>query len=455
LRKYDPAEWGGTETAMLNLFQGLREAGVTPVVFCPRVNHEGPADPLSASGCALKRFRAFLPMAGLTELQRHQFTATGGNLMSFDLPGALRREPDLSVVHTHTLGRLGGIALTVARRRGLPFVVSIHGGVYDLPPELKNGLRWRSANIRSADIPVRSNVEREGRPWMSWSRSAYGRCCEQECPRSRRGWDWGKPFGLLVHSRRLFADADAILACNPREAELLQQAHPAKRVLVQPHGVPRSLYQADQRRAARAAFPQIEGRQVLLAVGRIDPVKNQAWLLEQAPELFRRQPKAMLVLAGACTDEAYGEFVREEIRRRSLGGQVLLTGGLSPGDARLVGLLQEARALVLPSVSETFGLVILEAWGAGTAVIASRTSGAATLLRHGQNGFLFDLANPAAFLEAVQAVLHQPGLREEMTAIGHKLVCAEYDCQVLAARMKRLYEQLSEEKHALRHSARR
>src|SRR5258708_37907952 len=145
------------------------------------------------------------------------------------------------------------------------------------------------------------------------------------------------------------------------------------------------LYRKNCRRRAQEAFPQICDREMLLCVGRIDAVKNPRWLVEQSPEIFQRHPNALLVLAGACTDEIYGESLRARIRELGLENRVLLTGGLPPGDARLIGLFQEARVVLLPSVSETFGLVILEAWAAGTAVIASPPSRATGFIPEGQN----------------------------------------------------------------------
>jgi len=109
--------------------------------------------------------------------------------------------------------------------------------------------------------------------------------------------------------------------------------------------------------------------------------------------------------------------------------------------------------VLLPSVSETFGLVILEAWAAGTAVIASRTSGASALIREGQNGWLFDHGDSQAFHKAIDAVLSKPETAARFAAEGSKLVMAEYDNAALAGRMKNLYVQLIEQKRALRHLA--
>lgn len=424
LRKYNPAEWGGTETVIHQLFDGLRAQGAESVVYCPRLVENGGAnghatnghavrDPLAEAGCLVNRFNACVPIWGISREQRRQMVAVGGNLMSFDLLRSLWAAPRLSVIHSHALGRVGGIGLTVARRRKIPFVVTVHGGVYDLPAGLKKTLNTATA----------------------------------------RGFEWGKPFGLLFGARRVLQDADAILTCNEREAELIRQKHPDRRVLVQPHGVPAKVYEIDRRADAQAAFPDMVGRDVLLSVGRIDPVKNQGWLVEQMPALLRRHPKALLVLAGACTDEAYGRALDARIAELGLGHAVLLTGKLPPADPRLIGLMQAARVALLPSISETFGLVILEAWAAGTPAISSRTSGASALIEEGKTGWLFDLGQPEAFHAAVDRVLSDRAAVEPITAAARARVIADYDTRVLAARLNDLYAKLTEERHAHRHSA--
>jgi glycosyltransferase involved in cell wall biosynthesis len=419
LRKYNPAEWGGTETVIHQLFAGLRRGGVDSLVFCPALHNghaaaaAGVRDPLADAGCAVNRFRACVPVWGLSAEQRRQMIAVGGNLMSFDLIPALWRVPQLSLIHSHALGRVGGIGLTVARRRGVPFVVTVHGGLYDLPSGLKQTLNTPQ----------------------------------------NRGLEWGKPFGLLLRARYVIEEADAILTCNPREAALIQEKHPDRRVIVQPHGVPAQLYETDHRALARATFPQIVGREVLLSVGRIDPVKNQGWLVEQVPALVQRHPRALLVLAGPCTDEAYGVALEKRIRELGLGAHVFLAGKLPPADPRLIGLMQEARVALLPSVSETFGLVILEAWAAGTPAVSSRTSGARQLIRDGETGWLFDLERPEGFQAAIDSALRNDVARERVTAAAGERVRREFDARVIAARVQSLYVQLTEEHHAARHSA--
>jgi glycosyltransferase involved in cell wall biosynthesis len=233
---------------------------------------------------------------------------------------------------------------------------------------------------------------------------------------------------------------------------LLREQHPRQRVIVQPHGVNTAIFRPDHRAAALAAFPQIRDREVLLIMARIDPVKNQQWVVKQLPAVIARHPRALLVLAGACTNAEYGAALARDIRELGLESHVLLTGGLVPGVPATVGLMQTATVAILPSLSETFGLVVLESWAAGAAALASKTTGALALVRDGENGALFDLAHPEEFHARLDRLLTDAPWRARLIEAGHR-GAGDYDTGTLAGRVHELYAQLSDEKHALRHSA--
>jgi starch synthase len=406
LRKYDPREWGGTETAVKRLCDGLRVHEVKSIAYAPRLNGTVRNDPLAAAGHRVERFNGVVPVWGIGAEQRRALIAMGGNLISFDLIWKLLREPNLNLIHAHTQNRLGGTALTIARLRGIPLVASIHGGVLDLPATARQHLAE----------PLRG------------------------------GYEWGKLFGAVLRSRKVLEQADAILTCNRNEARLLKEKYPNQRVIVQPHGIPAEDYADDHRADALAAFPQIVGKRVLLMVGRIDTVKNQSWVVEQAPCIFQRYPDTVLVMAGASTDDAYLASIQSKIKQLGLQNNILMTGGLPPGDRRLIGLFQQAVALVLPSISEPFGLVILESWASGTPVISSRTSGASELIQHRENGWLFDLSDPTGFHEALHDALSRPQATRNAGQLGRERVRSQYDAVVVAGQVKHLYEDLIDQK---------
>ncbi len=404
LRKYDPRAWGGTETAVRDLFAGLRAGGVSSVVYAPKIDGHRAVerDPLAADGLDVRRYRAFVPALGLSREARGQLVAVGGNLMSFALLGALLREPGLAVIHTHVLQRLGGIARTVARARRIPFVVTIHGGYRDLPARVREEL---------------------ARPL-------------------RGGFEYGRAFGALLGARRVVRDADAVITCNPREAELVRGEVRAERIHYVPHGVPTETFSVDWRADADPLLSGLDADELILCVGRIDAVKNQGALVEALHVLREKRRAVALVLVGAVTDATYGAALERRVEKLGLAGAVRFVGALPPRDPRLVGLYQRADVVALPSLSETFGIVILEAWAAGACVVASRTSGASELVRDGANGVLHDIDDCDGLVDALDRVLSDETLARKLASAGRAKALSDYDYVAVAGRVLDVYRSL-------------
>lgn len=390
---------------MQRLIQGLQQHGISSRVHAPHHPNANDTDLLRAAGAEIQRYRAFVPVAGISAAQREALISWGGNLFSFDLFWQLRAS-GADVMHSHALNRLAGISLLAARTRGVPHVITLHGGALDIPDEVNARLT----------APLKG------------------------------GFEWGKSLGMLVRSRRVLRNTDAIFTCNPREAALLQKKYPAQRIIVQPHSVPAAEYAIDSRGAARQAFPQIAGRDLIIKVARLDPAKNLPWLVRQMPAIKRRHPRAMLVLAGAGTTQSVVEELHSEISRLGLSNDVLLTGGLGLGSAELIGLIQSARLLVLSSTAEPFGIVILEAWAAGTPVLSSRTSGAASLIENGRTGLLYNLDQAADFHSGIDTLMLNNKLHRHLRAEAREHVRAEFDVPTIGRRVARVYEELIEAK---------
>ncbi len=81
----------------------------------------------------VRRYPYRYPFLGLDAAQRAQLDKKGGNLISLRLFRYLVAARDVRLYHAHTLKRLGGEVFTAARLRKKPFVVTLHGGVFDVP----------------------------------------------------------------------------------------------------------------------------------------------------------------------------------------------------------------------------------------------------------------------------------------------------------------------------------
>ncbi len=411
LRKYNPKEWGGTETALKRLLEGLKESSITSVIFCPENGDKPENDPLKLLRTKIVYFPAFLTVCGISEEKKKRLISVGGNLMSFQLLWQLWRERDISLIHVHTLGTLAGICRLIAKIRKIPFVVSIHGGFLDLP-----------------DISLKALLEP-----------------------MKGGISFAKLFNFPLRTKSLLADADAILTVNPREAQLMRQKYPDQLVIQTTHSVECEHYSVDYRAEAQTTFPFIKGKKVLLTVARIDPVKNQLWVIEQMPEILKKYPDVVYVIVGPITDSDYYDLLIKKVDLLNLKKSVFFVGILPPDDVRLVGLFQEARLFLLPSIAEPFGIVILEAWAAGTPVVSSTTSGAQSLINDNQHGWLFDLANSATFFKVLETALNNEGIRNKVISEGKLRVEQEFDISVAGRKMDDLYRQLIESKRGAIH----
>ena len=167
---------------------------------------------------------------------------------------------------------------------------------------------------------------------------------------------------------------------------------------------------------------------------------------QQDPEGVARRPTPTFSPdVNAAIDKAAAAIgLAPAVMRRF--AQIESSGNPGAATGSYKGLFQMSEAVVLPSISETFGLVLLEAWAAGTTVLASGTSGARALVRHGENGWLFNLDEPATFHEAARIVLTNSQARANAAAAGQRMTLERYDLAVIGRAVRKLYEELIDAK---------
>ncbi len=110
--------------------------------------------------------------------------------------------------------------------------------------------------------------------------------------------------------------------------------------------------------------------------------------------------------------------------------------------ARLVDLYNAASFFVLPSLNESFGLVLLESMACGTPVIASRLPGPSTIVHDSTNGFLFDPGNVDQLSHKMKTLMNSPSLRHRMGQNGLILAREQYSWDSVTTRIIQAYEYL-------------
>jgi D-inositol-3-phosphate glycosyltransferase len=255
---------------------------------------------------------------------------------------------------------------------------------------------------------------------------------------------------------RVVACSDAILANGAEEAAELKRHYAAspERIEVVPPGVDHAFFSPGDRDGARAALGWCEpgrisvdgGRRasqgpILLFVGRIQPLKGLDVAVAALAELDR--PDAQLVVVGGPSGiEGPGELarVRDLIDALGVTGQVRF---VEPQPHHLLSTWYRAADVVLvPSRSESFGLVALEAAACGRPVVAAAVGGLRTIVDHGRTGFLVEERRPDAYAAWVAEILDDTGLAAQLARQARERATG-YTWSTAAARLRRLYGDLT------------
>jgi D-inositol-3-phosphate glycosyltransferase len=215
--------------------------------------------------------------------------------------------------------------------------------------------------------------------------------------------DRPEPAERLDAERSLIRGSDAVVASTDAEREAIAAAGEveASRVVVIPPGVDTTLFHP----ADADAGPT--GPRYLLMVGRIQPLKAQD-LAIAALALIPAATRPLLVFAGDTSgpNDRYREALDRAVDGAGLGAWVRFAGPL-PRD-ELARTMRGAAALLVPSHSETYGLVTLEAAASGVPVVAARTAGLVDAVIDGRTGILVDSRDPSEWARAITSLLSDP-----------------------------------------------
>lgn len=239
----------------------------------------------------------------------------------------------------------------------------------------------------------------------------------------------------------VIACADLMLASTADERMQLASLYDAAldRIEVVPPGVDHNVFFPGDRDAARQRLG-IDAPRMLLFVGRIQRLKGADLAISALAALD--DPKLALVIVGGPSGR---EGPAEQERLHTLAHELGVAGQIhwvSPRrHERLADYYRAADVCIVPSHSESFGLVALEAAACGTPVVAAAVGGLRSLIDDGQSGFLVEGRDPDDYAAPVGRLLADGMLASEM-AISASAGSKRYSWSMTAARLRRLYGDL-------------
>lgn len=230
--------------------------------------------------------------------------------------------------------------------------------------------------------------------------------------------------------RRAVSSADRIVAASELELSELSNLYGARadRIRVIPLGVDTDVFRPLRQADARRALGRDECENLVLFVGRIEQIKGIEVLLRALAMLLRdrddlRANTCLIVAGGAIrSDEDGSEHekiaeLRSLVERHEMQQNVEFVGSLTQQQLRL--FYAAADICAVPSLTESFGLVALEAMACGTPVVATRVGGLQTVVTE-DSGVLVPPGDDRALADAMARLLDDAGLRTRLSAGAHQ-----------------------------------
>ncbi|MBI4450816.1 glycosyltransferase family 4 protein [Candidatus Woesearchaeota archaeon] len=373
--EYPPIMSGGLGTACRSLCIGLARQGVNIAYVMPH-DTDGICDPHVAfvgAGTAMRKIKT-IPVrspitAYMTSQQYSQEIVHGKSrkgikaLYGSDLydevwrfgavAGAIALEEPHDVIHAHDWMTYPA-AISAKRASGKPLVVHIHNTSYDRTGGKPN--------------PAEYDIERHG-----------------------------------------FNEADHVIAISNMVKNALVSKYevPESKISVVHWGIEedRPEYHLNYASPLKAKHP------LVLFLGRMTIQKGPDWFIEVARKVSDYVPDARFIMAG--TGDMLGQVVHR-VSELGLADRVIFTGGVQHNDVHRV--FQTADVYVMPSISEPFGLVALEALKNNTPVIVSKQSGVSEVLTHALKADFWDVDGMA---NQIIGLLSYKACREELRDNGH------------------------------------
>lgn len=310
---------------------------------------------------------------------------------SWGLWQELRRQvAGFDVVHIHNLYLFSNVmAAHYCRKYRLPYVISVHG---TLDPVIR-----RKSRIKKA------------------------------------------LYNVLIEKRNL-DHAAAIHYTAHNEMELGHQAMLIRAPgVVVPWGLDLAEYAAlPVRGTFRAGHPEIGDKLIVLFLSRINFVKGLDLLARSYGMIARQRRDVHLVIAGP-DNEGYGVQVRQWLAAEGVLDRVTFTGMLL-GEEKLA-VLGDADLFVLPSYSESFGIVVAEAMACGLPVVISNRVNICREVAQAQAGMVID-CDAGQLTAALLALLEDPPNRKLMGENGKRLVAATFSWDEVAGQMIKVYNNI-------------
>ncbi|MCL5407350.1 MAG: glycosyltransferase family 4 protein [Patescibacteria group bacterium] len=180
------------------------------------------------------------------------------------------------------------------------------------------------------------------------------------------------------------------------------------------------------------------GKDVTLGtVGTLNLQKGIQHLISAMPKIIKEFPKTKLVIVG---EGFYKDHLKELVRKMKLSRSVTFTGFAKDIEEEMINF----DIYVQPSISESFGLAIVQAMDLGLPVVATNTGGIPEVVTTGKTGLLVEAASPSALTSAILTLLRDQEKAKEMGKLGAEEAKIRFNLKDLIEETEGIYEKVAQ-----------
>jgi len=231
-------------------------------------------------------------------------------------------------------------------------------------------------------------------------------------------------------SKIVLKNADAVIALTEDMKNQLKNIY-NREILILPNGIDLSKFEYLPKDNFYSKFGFEKDTKIILYVGTFRPIKGLKYLIEAMKILGDKQKRLVIIGHGKEKDDL-------ESLVKNLGLENCVTFIGKTPNQEVFRYMASSDVFVLPSLSEGFPIVILEAMASGLPIIATKVRGLPEILKDGQNGFLVEPRNPEQIAEKALLLLNDEELRKRISNNNLEEV-KKYDWKIVIDKLENVY----------------
>lgn len=211
-----------------------------------------------------------------------------------------------------------------------------------------------------------------------------------------------------VISKLVLRNSDAVIALTEDMKKEMQKIC-NKDIIVIPNGINLENFERLSRENIRRKLEITNEQKIVIFAGTLRPIKGVKYLIQAMNLIRQKNTKASLMLIG---DGEERQSLEELVKESNLGDCVTFVGQVP--NEEVLEYMAASDVFVLPSLSEGFPLVILEAMASGLPIVATKVGGLPEIIKEGDNGFLVEPKDSIEIAEKVLLLLQGKELRQRI-----------------------------------------